>query len=53
MKAETTRRPAGRQLQKEAVAFDALVTEQVRLWKTKEAEALRTIEVTCHSACKI
>ncbi len=33
------------QLEKKAAEFDAIVSEQIRAWKTKEAEAVRTIEV--------
>jgi hypothetical protein len=33
------------QLEEQAAAFDVLMTEQMRLWKTKETDALRVIEV--------
>ncbi len=35
---------AAEHLQRQAKVFDAIVTEQVRIWKSKEAEALRVIE---------
>jgi hypothetical protein len=35
---------ADAQLQKYASTFDVIVSEQVRQWRTKEAEAVRTIE---------
>jgi hypothetical protein len=35
---------ADAQLLKQTSEFDAIVSEQMRLWKTKEAEAVRTIE---------
>ena len=35
---------ADEQLQLQASAFDAILTEQMRVWKSKETEALRAIE---------
>ena len=43
-KLETHVADVGKLLQREASVFNGVVTEQIRLWRSKEAEALRVIE---------
>ncbi len=43
-KLETHVADAGKLLQREASVFNGVVTEQIRLWRSKENEALRVIE---------
>jgi len=43
-KLETHVADAGKLLKREASVFNGVVTEQLRLWRSKETEALRVIE---------